>query len=662
MKTIHSLSQLPWLLAGSTPYMWHTSNLRDVRSYEAAEIPAVPAQVPGSVQAALLAAGVIRDWNQGNNYQLCEWVENRHWIYQTEIPAAWLKPGATVRLRALGLDDRGWILINGREVASFKGSFVPHVFDLSGLIPAQGGLLQIIFDIPPRWLGQFGYTSQMTDWRPRYNYTWDWTARLVQIGIWDGLTLEVVEGAELGEIRCETWLEEDGSARLRAWGCIPGLADEKVEVVLSGDEVSETHALAAADFQRDGLTLSGFKPRLWWPNGMGDQPLYTLQIRLVGKKGRLLDEVQRQVGFKTAQWKPCAGAVPHADPWILAVNGKEVFLQGFNWTPILPNFADVPESKYRALLTTYHDMGVNILRVWGGAFLEKEWFYRLCDELGILIWQEFPLSSSGIDNWPPEDETSIRDHGAIARSYIARRQHHVSLLCWCGGNELQGDLEGRKTGVGKPVDLSHPLIARQDEVVRAEDPRRRFMPTSSSGPRFSAAAHEFGKGVHWDVHGPWKPEGSLADWQTYWEGMDALFHAEVGAPGASAADLIERYSGGLPLTPGTYANPLWRRTLWWIEWPEFIREMKREPSSLQEFIDWSQKRQADALETVFRSARGRFPGCGGVIFWMGHDSYPVTANTSVIDFEGRLKPAGERLSRLFQQKQTVAKKKKGRER
>jgi len=344
----------------------------------------------------------------------------------------------------------------------------------------------------------------------------------------------------------------------------------------------------------------------WQPNGLGNQPLYQLSVKLVGAAGQTLDVEERRLGFKRVQWLPCEGAPPQADPWILAVNGQPVFMQGFNWTPILPNFADVPESKYRGLLTSYREMGCNILRVWGGAFLEKECFYDICDELGLLVWQEFPLSSSGVDNWPPEDETSLRQMAGIARSYIERRQHHVSLLCWCGGNELQGALDGDKEGIGKPVDLSHPLIARLAEVVRAEDPARRFLPTSSSGPRFSADAREFGKGVHWDVHGPWKPEGSLADWREYWENMDALMNSEVGAPGASSADLIERYSGGLPLTPGTYDNPLWRRTLWWIEWPQFVREFSRQPENLQEFVEWSQQRQAEALDIVASSRKARF--------------------------------------------------------
>jgi beta-mannosidase len=647
MKTTYSLSSLEWSLAGTTPFQWRFPLVSDIREFQGAEIPPVPARVPGSVQSALRDAAVIPDWNQGNNYRLCEWVENRHWIYQTRIPAGWVKPGAKLILNCLGLDDRGWVLVDGKEAGAFKGTFHPHTFDLTGLVSPAGARLQIIFDTPPRWLGQFGYTSRFTDWRPRYNYTWDWTARLVQIGIWDEISLEVIDSPVFDPLRADTSLEDDGSGEVRVWGRVSPPGAAQVNITLSGPGVDQAWALSAVEFNHHGWSSRGLAVHIWQPNGQGSQPLYDLTVSLSDPDGQCFETVQRRLGFKHIEWLACQDAPPEADPWICAVNGTPVFLQGFNWTPLRPNFADVTPDQYRAVLKQYQAMGCNILRVWGGAFLEKECFYNLCDELGLFVWQEFPLSSSGVENWPPDDLQSIAELSEIAHSYIARRQHHVSLLCWCGGNELQSGLDGAKEGVGRPVDLSHPLIARFAEIVRAEDPQRRFLPSSSSGPRFSADPQDFGKGLHWDVHGPWKPEGSLEEWADYWGKIDGLFHSEVGAPGASSADLIRSYSGGLPLTPGTYDNPLWRRTLWWIEWPEFVRELRREPASLGEFVDWSQERQARALEIVARSLKSKFPRCGGVIFWMGHDSYPVTANTAVIDYDGNLKPAAEAIARVF---------------
>jgi beta-mannosidase len=306
------------------------------------------------------------------------------------------------------------------------------------------------------------------------------------------------------------------------------------------------------------------------------------------------------------------------------------------------------QEDYRKLVGLYAELGCNILRVWGGAFLEKEWFYDLCDELGLLVWQEFPLSSSGHENWPHEDEPSIQALLVIAESYLVRRQHHASLLMWCGGNELQGALDGSKTGGGKPVGLDHPLMKRWQALVEREDPGRRFVPSSSSGPRFMADEKDFGKGLHWDVHGPWKVPGATPEeWETHWKNDDALFRSETGVPGTSSAEIIRRYAGDLKVTPGTMENPLWRRFSFWIEWPDFITEKGREPETLEEYVEWSQARQALGLSLAIRASKARFPGIGGIILWMGHDSFPCAANTSIIDFHARPKPAALAASRIW---------------
>jgi beta-mannosidase len=393
--------------------------------------------------------------------------------------------------------------------------------------------------------------------------------------------------------------------------------------------------------------LDGLRIEPWWPNGAGAQPLYDLSVALLAADGTPVDECVRRVGFKHVEWRACADAPAGADPWLCVVNGRPLFLQGVNWTPIRPNFADVPPADYRARVEAYRGLGANLFRVWGGSFLETELFYSLCDEAGILVWQEFPLSSSGWENWPPEDARSIAELSAIARSYIRRRQHHASLLMWCGGNELQGTIDGGKAGCGKPAPKDHPLLAAFARIVAEEDPGRRFVEASSSGPRFCADAKEFGQGLHWDIHGPWKMERTVAEWQEYWEREDSLFRSETGSPGASPVDVIEAACSGLPAVPGTMDNPLWRRNKWWIEWPGFVAEHGREPAALAEYVAWSQARQRLALTTALRIYKAKFPRCGGMIFWMGHDCFPCPANTSILDVHGRPKPAALGIGELW---------------
>jgi len=597
---------------------------------------------------ALLQAGEIPDWNTGLNARHCEWVENRHWIYETLLPSEWLADGSLYRLTCLGLDYCGVVLLNGKEIGAFGNSFTPHEFDLTGILNGEANRLQIVFECPPRWLGQFGYTSRMTEWKPRFNYTWDWTPRLVQIGIWDDIVLEVSDGNELTDVRCAADLDDAGKGILRLGGYIAGSQAERVRLSLeSGEEIVRSETVSADEWLA-GVVLTGLDVKPWFPNGLGRQPLYTLHIELLDDTGGILDENLRRVGFKTVTWGPCEGAPSEADPWICHVNGIPVFLQGVNWTPIRPNFADLTLEDYRQRLELYRDLGCNVLRVWGGAVLEKTCFYDLCDDLGLMVWQEFPMSSSGVENWPPEDDRAVEDMVKIARSYVLRRQHHASLLLWCGGNELQGTLDGGKQGIGKPVDLTHPMMARIQEMLALEDPGRRFMPASSSGPRFLADESDFGKGLHWDVHGPWSPQGAVDDdWSRYWSNDDALFRSEAGSAGASPLDIVEQYADECDTVPGTLDKPLWRRSSWWIDWPRFVEELGREPADLKEYIDWSQSRQAQGIAIAVASSKSRFPRCGGIILWMGHDSFPCMANTSVVDFWGRPKPAALVMGEIY---------------
>ncbi len=661
-KQRYDLSTLKWQLSGCMPYMERLGGAMSISNIQQTtnqKVGPIPASVPGSVQLALLNAGLIKDWNIGFNARDCQWVENEDWVYQTVIPDQWLHSGKQFRLHCEGLDYRGGIFLNGNMVASFEGSFHPWDFDLSLHLKTSGNILEILFQPPPRWLGQLGYTSHMKKWKPRFNYGWDWISRVVQVGIWDAITLEVVEAGEIREFRAVADVDMDSRrGLLKMYGAAVG--GSKVRLTLADDtrvvhqEEIEPKLLARNGVQWNDLTIA-----LWWPNGHGEQKLYNISCDLLNEKGQLIDHQMRTVGFRNIQWRKNKGTkntvntyldvVPEADRYLCAVNGKEIFLCGIDWTPIRPNFADLKKEDYDKRLNAYHDMGVKILRVWGGAFLETEYFYNQCDRLGILLWQEFPLSSSSIDCYPPADPDSVETMGQIAESYIKRRQHHPALLLWCGGNELANNLNGINPGKHQEaLTIRHPILKRFYEVIEKLDHGRRFLQTSPFGPRLQNNLEECGKGVFWDTHGPWNFNGPVDGyWKDLWDKSDSMFYSELGAPGASSAELIRKYKGDLQVFPCSSVNPLWNRNPWWIDWPKFIQEKGHTPANLEEFVDWSQARQAAALGLAARAALSRFPACGGFMVWMGHDAFPCTANTAVIDFEGNLKPAGVELGKVY---------------
>jgi beta-mannosidase len=225
-----------------------------------------------------------------------------------------------------------------------------------------------------------------------------------------------------------------------------------------------------------GIKWNNLKIKRLYPNGNGSQPLYRLDIKFTDEAGEVVQQTERRIGFRHVEWRQCEGAVAHSDPWICAVNNIPVFLQGVNWTPITPLFADLKEDDYRRLLMTYKELGANTIRIWGGDFPEKEWLYEICDELGILVWQDLPLSSSGLDDYPPEGAEEILAMGKIVEFYVTRLRHHASLLLWCAGNELN------ERGNVAPITSRHPLIGSMKKQILALDPTRKFVPGTPSGP------------------------------------------------------------------------------------------------------------------------------------------------------------------------------------
>lgn len=643
MRTVYDMGQIQWRLSGCYPYEWQLADCVELGEIETETGP-IDINIPCSVQKRLLEHGLLPDWNIGLNALQCEWVENRHWIFETDIPDCWLGAGKRIILNCNGLDGIGSIYVNCKEVHKFNNAFISHHIEITEALAQKNNRLRIVFLCPPRWLGQFGYTSQMTQWKPRFNYRWDWTARLVQIGVYDKIEIEVFTGARLKDVDVDTAVDANlSNGTVIVKGIVENGKKSRVRVeVTEGDKAVARESLSADDFNLKGVRITVPSVKLWWPNGMGEQPLYQLAVT-VEEGTTVLDRQVRRIGFRNVEWKQCEDAPDSADPFLCVINNKPVFLQGVNWTPIRPNFADVNDNEYRKRLTLYRDLGVNILRVWGGGFLERKYFYETCDELGLMIWQEFPLSSSGVENFPPDDAATIEEINATATDYIKRIKHHPCVILWCGGNELTGSKDQMI-----PVTRQHPLIRSLETLIKKNDPRRRFLCSSPGGPRFGADQKEYGKGVHWDVHGPWKPEGDVQKkWLSYWTEDDALFRSEVGCPGPSNAELIQRYAGMYKVFPAQTKNELWRRFAWWCEWNQFVAENSRPPKDINEYVQWGQLRQSKALAIAVKACKSRFPRCGGIIIWMGHDSFPCTANTSIIDFDGNPKPAALEIKKLF---------------
>ena len=644
------LAAVDWTLTGWRPQGWRLRHDAP-GGFLAPDHGPFPAVLPGSVQENLRHAGAIPDWHRGLDSLAIEWVEHRHWMFSTRVELPALPPGMRRMFAAESLDCSGWLLVDDRIVAEFRGPHLPTEIDLTAALAAPGPhALALVFATPPEEEAQFGFTSRARHFKPRYSFGWDWCVRVVPLGARGALRLETHPAVAVRLVSAGTRVTEDlGRGELEVRLDHPPLPGAEAVVSLARGGRPCVTATFALDAAPRPLRVAVPAPELWWPAGAGPQPLYELDV-VVRAGGDDLARFARSVGFRHLAWRPCAGAPPGALPWLCMVNGRPVFLQGVNWTPVRICYQDTEPAALVRLVELYRTLGCNVLRVWGGAVAEAPEFYAACDRAGLLVWQEFPLTSSAADGEPPADPDFLSALGLIGRHLVRSLRHHPCLLQWGGGNELHR-LEPTPGGPRRvPLAADHPITATLAAIVGAEDPERRFVPTSPTGPAFEADPANFGRGLHHNVHGPWGFNGFAdeAAWNDYWRRDDALFRTEVGLPGASSTALIQRHAGTASVWPPT--SPLWRHSAgWWTQWPRVAAAVDTsDPAeALARYVALTQATQARALATAAAAAKSRFPHCGGFIVWMGHDCFPCPANTAIIDFEHQPKPAALALASVF---------------
>ncbi|MET3803228.1 beta-mannosidase [Nakamurella sp. UYEF19] len=650
MRTEWNLAESTWLLRGWRQNDWERSKtfvrVEDGRP----DIPPVPVTVPGSVRTALVEAGIVESPYVHTRSRDSEWIENRHWSYTTTLTpeqAGSATEGTRLLLVADSLDYSGVVLLDSTEVGTFCGAAIGASFDLTDAVAAGGRTLTIVFRRVPEDIGQIGRTSRIREWKARFGYGWDWTPRIVQIGVAGRLTLTARSGLTFGDVRVLAELPAAGAAAgvvlvhapVHAADGSQNLSDRPLTVTVSGPGVAFSQEISSGDSWHE-ISVPGVQPWQVTPEGgqaVNGQNLYDVTVSLADG-----ESVVRRVGFRSVRWQQCEGAPTDAEPWICVVNGVPTFMAGVNWVPIRPDYCDVGEAEYRKRLAEYRRIGINTLRVWGGALLEQPCFYEIADEMGFLVWQELPLSSSGIDNYPPDDDEFASEFAGIARWYSLQIGHHPCVMLWGGGNELTEIVEPIV-----PLSGHHPAIAAARAALALHDPWRRFVTTSPLGPAVWGNEADFGKGLHHDVHGPWESTDTFQQWQRYWDGDDSLLRSEVGVGGASGLDLLTEFELVGPTTTTKQRedlHQLWMHSSAW--WLDTFKNWDG-TGGLATWVQDSQLRQAEWLGYAAKVTRARFPRVGGFIVWLGHDTFPCAVSLSLLDFSGRPKPAAESLRIAF---------------
>ncbi len=611
-----------------------------------------PGRVPGCVQQDLWQNGLVPDPYFEANSLLLEWASERTWVYKRSFTPEADWAGRRVSLVFEGVDYAARFYLNGELLGEHRGMFVPAVFEVGERLRwGEANLLAVVIEPAPREEPQVGYTSRVRTQKARMNYWWDFCPRLVHLGIWDEVYLEAGGAVRLEDAWAQTvWAGGEDHALLRISIELEAGSAQPVEIEaalsLEGEAVAETQARLelAAGRNPCAVELEVAQPRLWWPNGSGAQPLYRLDIRIATNEGgeRIIsDQATLEVGLRRLRFVPNQGAPEEALPYTLEVNGRRIYIQGWNWVPLDVFYGVERPEKLERLLTLAQRAGVNMLRVWGGGLVEKEAFYRLCDRLGLLVWQEFTHSSSGIENTPSCEADFIAQAADTARRSLVRRRNHACLALWCGGNELQ-------TPDGRPLDESHPLLAALRQAVRELDPGRAWLPSSPSGPLFGNNLENLERqpeSLH-DVHGPWEHQGLEGQCRLYNLGA-SLLHSEFGVEGLTNQRTLDRTLAPQRQAPVSLENPLWRHLgAWWVKEPRW-REVFGEVREVRELVRAVQVLQAAGLGYAVEANRRRAFRNSGSLPWQFNEPYPMAACTSAVDYYARPKPAYYAVARAY---------------
>jgi len=598
----------------------------------------LPASVPGCVHTDLLAAGVIPDPFLGQGESEVAWVGRREWTYETDLAAT--NGHEQTDLVFDGLDTVAEVLLDGRLLGRTRNMHRSYRFDVTGL----GGRLSVRFvsayaeaeavrgrlgERPAAYAEPYQYLRKMA-----CSFGWDWGPTLVTAGIWRPVRLERWSTARIARVRPLVTVEDGlGRVELRV-----DVERSRVEAELAVEAtVGGVRARAEIDGTTGTVRLEVPDVRLWWPRGYGEQPLYDVELTLL-QQDRPLDVWRRRIGFRTVELDRRPDA--HGTGFTFVVNGERLFARGVNWIPddVFPS--RIGRDRYRERLRQAADAHVDLVRVWGGGIYESDDFYDACDELGLLVWQDFPFACAAY----PEEQPLRGEVEAEARENVVRLMPHPSLVLWNGNNEnlwgfrdwgweerLAGDSWGEGYYLG--------VLPR---VVAELDPTRPYAAGSPWSGSWERHPNDPAHGTHhsWEV---WNRR-DYADYRLH----VPRFVAEFGWQAPPAYATLRRALPGEELAPGS---------------PGMLHHQKADDGNGKlerglarhfalpegDFDRWhylTQINQARAVAAGIEHWRAHWPVCAGTVVWQLNDCWPVTS-WAAIDGDGREKPLYHELRRLY---------------
>jgi beta-mannosidase len=590
----------------------------------------VLAQVPGNVQLDWAKTHNYTPYYYADNYKDYLWMEDVYWSYETELNIVDIKENEQLFFVCNGVDYSFKVKLNGETLIEQEGMFTPFEINLTNKVKKGDKLEILILPITMISLNGYGRDQAAQICKPAVSYGWDWHPRLIPSGIWDETYLEIREKSFIKEAEVQYSLSEDFlKADIELYLCSTAMPGEYFEWSLldrTGALVFNKQFEVSSETQSIKETVEN--PQLWWPNGQGETYLYTSKVQLKGKNSELLDEKVKNVGFRRAKLVMHPGAWHHPDgfpkgrsnpPITMEINGRQIFCKGTNWVnpEIFPGIMN--EDTYKPLLTLAKDANMNMLRVWGGGIVNKEIFFELCDKMGLMVWQEFPLACNNYKG----TEKYLKVLDQESKSIIKRLRQHASVVLWCGGNELFN-------GWSRMTDQSLALRLLNRNCYDL-DPNTPFIMTSP----LEGMAH--GNYI-FKYHNGEEVYQAMARSQN-------TAYTEFGCPSPSSVDYLKTFIPEeelFPPKPGTawethHAFGAWVGNTWLCT--EIIEDYFGESDTLEELVKKGQLLQCEGYKCIFEESRRQKPVCSMALNWCYNEPWPSAANNSIINWPAIPKPS-----------------------
>jgi beta-mannosidase len=631
------------------------------------------AVVPGTVQLDLIRNGKLEDPFFRDNEFDAQWVERKEWEYErTFIAGSDILNKDRVFLDCRGLDDICDLYLNDSLIAKTENMFIENEFDVKNLLKEGTNTIRAVFHSVLEWNKNLAAADPRVTWNKGKNATgdatkgllfysrkeasdfgWDWGIRLVSCGIWRPIRIVGYDKARINEIAVSQDISNPDEAILSLNASIDNYSHEPFSlafrVSLNDSTVNQiTVPVVNNDSTKASLKIP--KPELWWPNGWGKHPLYTITGELLSE-GKVVSTKKLRIGLRTIELSEEKDK--KGQTFGIKVNGKLIFCKGTNWIPAdaLPN--RLTESKYKELLGSCKDANMNMIRLWGGGLYEPEIFYDFCDENGIMIWHDFMFATGpylAVEPYLNNVRNEIKD-------VVLRLRHHPSIALWCGNNESEINMIGGQDWIKK-----YPAVTWEDfdkifydiipKTAAKYDPARPYYPSSPHNPLDRKKETP-----------EWQTSAGTAHTYEVWGGekrFDAFlemgkyrFIAEFGFQSLPHIETVnyftrpeDRYFPSAMIDHHNLTAKKPNQNQGNVRIATYTADMFRMPAGMRNWVTVSQILQGEGMKMGCEAMRRNYPNTTGALYWQLNDNWPVISWSS-IDYFGRWKAMHYMAARFF---------------